>query len=158
MEPLSEAITFQQERAQDCFAEGKPLLEKHWAEIAHYKDISLDPEWQTYTSLEDAGFLRAYTLRDRGELKGYAVFLVKTNAHYRTSLQAHQDILYVDPEYRQAMLGARFLVWCDDQLRKEGVQVVHHHVKVNILDYGPLLKRLGYEYVDAIWAKRLDRE
>jgi lysylphosphatidylglycerol synthetase-like protein (DUF2156 family) len=53
-------------------------------------------------------------------------------------------------------LGAAFIDWCDQQLRAEGVQVVSHHVKL-AHDFGPTLARLGYEHVEAMWQRRLDR-
>src|SRR3989304_2665579 len=93
-EKITEHLTFQEERASDLFAEAKPLLEEHWAEIATYKDIPLDPEWEMYVLAEDTGHLRTYTFRDHGELKGYAVFFVRTHLHYHGSRQAVQDIVW----------------------------------------------------------------
>jgi GNAT superfamily N-acetyltransferase len=154
---LSETISFQRERAQDCFDEARPLLQAHWAEIAHYTDIAFDPDWAAYITAEDAGFLRTYSIRERGALKGYAVFFVRTNVHYKSCLHAQCDIIYLDPALRGGLLGGRFLLWCDEQLKKEGVQMVSHHIKV-AHDWGPLIKRFGYEHVDSVWYRRLDRE
>lgn len=155
-EQITEHLRFQDEKATDLFTEAKPLLEAHWREIATWQDIPLDPEWEMYTLAEDAGHLRTYTFRDHGELKGYAVFFVRQNLHYRGSRQANQDIIWVSPEYRKQLLGARFLQWCDEQLRADGVQVVSHHVKLTH-DFGPTLQRLGYQQVEAIWQRRLDQ-
>jgi hypothetical protein len=41
-------------------------------------------------------------------------------------------------------------------LVEDGVQVIYHHVKCAI-DFGPLLKVLGYEQVETVWAKRPGR-
>jgi len=149
-------ITFQAEHASACFTEVQPLLEQHWQEIAHYKDIELKPDWDLYLKAEQAGMVRAYSIRVEGKMVGYAVFFVRPNAHYKDSLQAVQDILFLLPEYRKAFLGMEFMDWCDDQLREDGVQVVHHHVK-DSHDFGLLLKRIGYERVETVWSRRLDK-
>ena len=135
-----------------------PVIAAHKDEIAHYQDIPLDPDWPVYYAAQETGALRPFTMRDEtGALQGYAVYFVRPNIHYRTSLQAVQDILYLAPEHRGRMIGYRFIRWCDDQLRAEGVQAVYQHCKAN-RDLGPLLTRQGYELVDRVYAKRLDRE
>lgn len=156
-EVLSPTVTFDQERLTPQFqAELMPLLVLHWAEIAHWKDIPLEPDWEAYYAVLASGALRAFTFRETGLLKGYGVFVVKESIHYRSSKQASQDIIWVAPEYRKQMLGARFIQWCDEQLALEGVEVVHHHVKL-AHDFGKTLERLGYEAVETIYSKRLTR-
>ena len=131
-----------------------PLLEKHWSEIAHFKDVKLDPDWEQYERLEQAGVLRVFVARDHaGIMVGYAVYFVRHNPHYRQSLQALQDILFIDPTRRG--FGAKFILWCDEQLRSEGVQATYHHVKAKH-NFGAMLERLGYQLVDLIYARRLD--
>ncbi len=150
-----QATTYQRESVRDCIKEAWPLLLAHWGEVAHYPDIPLDPDDAAYFELEDAGFLRVFTVRREGELIGYAVFLVGPNPHYRTSLQAKQDILFLLPVYRGSRIGYKFIKYCDDQLRDESVQVVYHHVKPKV-DFGPLLKHIGYEFTETIYGRRLD--
>jgi GNAT superfamily N-acetyltransferase len=130
-----------------------------WQEVAHYGDIPLAPDWSMYRAMEDSGALRCYTARLHGELIGYAVFFVRQNMHYSFSKQAVQDVLFVDKHYRRGTVGTRLIRYADAMLQGESVQVVYHHVKNKPeLDFGPLLKRLGYEPIDTIWGKRLDRE
>lgn len=148
-------ITFQKELLKDCMEEMKPLFTEHWKEIAAYDDIPLDPDEERYYNIEREGVLRVYTARaESKELIGYAVFFVNTNAHYKTSLQASQDIIFIHPKHRG--IGGRFILWCDEQLKAEGVQVVFHHLKAKH-NFGPMLERFGYELVDLIYGKRLDR-
>jgi len=149
-------VTFQRESVQATFEEAYPLLEEHWAQIAHYKDIKLNPWLEAYHVAEDADALRVYTVRTAGVLCGYALFFIKPNMHYRDSVQAVQDILWVAPEHRSLTLALSFLRWCDEQLRADGAQVVYHHVK-HAVDFGPLLKRLGYESIETVWGRRLDK-
>lgn len=147
-------MKYQREFAPAIFADLLPLLIKHYKEIAHYPDIELVPDWGTYAQLEQNGVLRVYTLRDdESNLIGYGIFFVKQNLHYSNSLQAVQDILFVEPKKRG--IGLAFMKWCDKQLKTEGVQVVYHHVKKSH-NFGQMLERQGYELVDFIYGKRLD--
>jgi GNAT superfamily N-acetyltransferase len=148
-------MQFKRERFDDVFEESLPLLEKHWKEIAHFQDIALEPDRAGYSKVEEAGALRVYTARDEaGVLVGYCVYFVRHNLHYKSSLQASQDVLYIDPTRRG--FGREFLKWCDEQLKSEGVQATYQHVKA-AHNFGPMLERQGYQLVDLIYAKRLDQ-
>lgn len=132
------------------------LLERHYREIAHFKDIALDIDWSAYEQCEAAGKLRCYAARADGDLIGYVAYLVNHNPHYRASLQAVQDVLYLAPERRGLFAGSRLIAYADKSLAAEGVQVVYHHAKA-AFPMDSVLKRNGYELVDTLWAKRLDR-
>lgn len=147
-------ITYATERPSEVLDEIKPLLEMHWHEIAHYQDIPLDPDYDWYCT---SPVVRVFTARDAGRLIGYGVFFVGPNKHYRSSKQAVQDILFVHPERRGSTVGFRLIRFCDQQLKTEGCQVVYQHMKKSH-QFGPLLEKQGYELVDLIHAKRLDKE
>ena len=147
-------ITYQREQVSDVLSEIKPLLEMHWREIAHYQDIPLEPLWDWY---QRAPGVRVFTARLNGELIGYVVFGIGPSKHYSGSIQAAQDILYLHPEHRAGRTGYKLIKYCDEQLRAEGVQVVYQHAKV-AKDFGRLLVAIGYEPVDTIYGRRLDKE
>lgn len=147
----------QLENIEDLWDELEPLLVKHWREVAHYQDIQLDVDRERYETMQDAGYLRCFTARIAGKLVGYLFYFVRTNAHYQGSTQAVQDVFFVDPEHRGGRMGIDLLVASHWHLMNEGVQVVAQHVKVKeSLDFGPMLEKLGYEKVEAIYCKRLD--
>lgn len=148
-------MKFKREPAsEDLFSEAWPLLEAHYKEIAHFQDIELNPDFETYLNVDKLGALRTFTARDEsGELLGYAVFFVRANIHYKASLQAVQDVIYIDKDRRG--FGHKFILWCDKELAREGVQVVYHHVKFEH-NFGAMLERIGYSLVDLIYTKRLD--
>ena len=145
-----------QELASEVWDEIMPLLKNHWQEIAHYKDIPLDPDYSVYKQMEDMGALRVYTVRKEGKLIGYSAFFIRQHPHYKSSKQAVQDIIYVDPAHRGGV-GRRLIKECDELLKAEGVQVVYQHVKA-AHNFGPLLERMGYQMQDIIYSKRLDKE
>lgn len=137
------------------YGEMWPIFEDHYEEIAHYKDIKLSPDTLYYDTAQKIGILRVFTIRDEGKLVGYSVFTVGKNPHYSESIQAKQDILFLSKKLRGGFNGFKFIKWCDDQLKKECVQVVYHHVKKEH-NFGPVLERQGYKLVDLIYGRRLD--
>lgn len=158
------SVAFQRESLTPAlWHEAMPLLVAHYQEIAAYQDIPLEPDVSVYAASEAAGIIRCYTARnpcviegcnEPGALVGYALFFVRPNPHYKSSVQAVQDVIYLAPSVRGGT-GYRFIAWCDAQLKEEGVQAVYHHVKA-AHDFGRLLERQGYDLVDLIYAKRLD--
>lgn len=132
----------------------KPLMYEHYHEIAKYQDIPLEPDWEAYKAMETLGILNVFTCRDTEtkELLGYGVYLVKKHLHYQSCLVAQQDILFITKEKRGQ--GGRFILWCDEQLRANGVNMVVHHVKATH-NFGPMLERLGYELMDLIYTRRI---
>lgn len=149
-------MNFVRETLSAVKEEIQPLLEKHWKEIALYPDILLNPDWERYAGVEEHGALRIYTIRNDGTLVGYAVFFVLPSPHYKDSLQAGEDILFLDASLRGHFVGVRFMKFCEEELTKEGVQVVRHHTKAKF-SFAPLLEHLGYELEDLVYAKRLDK-
>ena len=153
--PVPSAPTFQTERITDSFlAELVPLFKAHWKEVAHYEDIPLDPDLDKYRLFDKLGVLRIYTARLAGALIGYSIFIVQPHPHYQGSIYANNDIIFISPERRG--FGRKFIAWCDDELRKDGVRVVAHHVKA-AHNWTPMLFRMGYELQDLICTRRLDR-
>lgn len=148
-------MKFALERFENLVEEIAPLIHAHYKEISHYQDIELKPNWAKYQLLQDVEALRMFTARDEsGALVGYGVFFVQKNMHYSDSLQAVQDILFIRKENRGS--GGKLIKYCDEALKKEGVQVVYQHVK-QAHNFGPLLERMNYKLVDLIYSKRLDK-
>lgn len=136
----------------------QPLIAAHYREIAHYQDIPLDPDYDVYYKIADAGQLRVFTARKQksGALVGYCLYFVRSNPHYKTSIQAVQDILFLTPELRGLTLGPALIAYTEARLKEEGVQVAMQHVKA-AHNFGKMLERNGWELVDLIYTKRLDR-
>jgi len=150
-------MKFQREIATSrLFEELAHLFEKHYLEISANLDIKLELHVERYLLIENAGGLRMFIARNENdEAIGYAWFFVSHNLHYRESLQAVQDVIYLDRSYRGTGLGKEFIQWCDDQLKTEGCQLVYHHIKARH-NFGPMLESIGYKLVDLIYSKRLD--
>lgn len=131
-----------------------PLWIEHYEEIALYKDLKLSPLMSVYENAQSQKLLRIYTARHDGELVGYQVLFVHPHPHYSEILSANQDILFLAASMRRGLIGYRFIKWCDEQLKHDGVGLVFQHVKTTH-NFGPLLQRMGYVEHDIIFSRRL---
>ena len=133
------------------------LAQKHWEEIATYKDIPIDIDWEVYEGLEEIGLLRPFMAYSNGELVGYAVFILNNNPHYQTHVYAHQDIFFVRKDKRHSMagIGLRLVAVAESVLKEEGVTAIQHHVNTNN-DWSAFIEKLGYNFTEKIYEKRLN--
>ena len=148
-------ITFQQESLVTTKEDARPLLEKHWEEIALNKEvIKLNPDWDAYADLEDAGVLKIFTARSDGKLIGYFVVFVKAHIHYKGHLFAYNDILFLDKEHRKGYTGAKLIKFAEKCLKEDGVSVCVVNTKRH-KPFDVLLKWLGYKHIENIYSKVL---
>lgn len=147
-------MLFQREPITDEVIEQiKPLLQAHFDEVEHYKDIPLDPNYAAYKALDEAGVVRLFTVRKGLELVGYSIMFVMPAYHYKGSLQATHDSLFILKGHRGC--GEKFIQFCDSELQSEGVQVVYQSLKLTH-NFGHMLERIGYQHVDNVYYRRLN--
>ena len=153
---LKPQVLFGTETVNDVLEEIRPLLVAHKDEVAHYHDLELKPDYGKYYAAQQHGLLRIYTARIDGSLIGYVIYLLGFSLHYSDSLQALADVLYLDQRYRRGRLGRNLILYSEDQLRADAVQVVRQHHKLKSA-LSAFFESLGYESEDMIHVKRLDR-
>lgn len=145
-------ITFQKEPMFPFVHEAMALFKEHYEEIAERTDvIELDPDLDRYKALENAKILEVHTARDGDKLVGYSVWMVVNHLHYKKSVTASSDILYIHPEYRKGLLGYKFLKWTIEEIKTRSPQRILFHMKP-FLDYGHLVERLGGHYFEKTYS------
>lgn len=146
-------ITYQEEALADCLEEMKPLLESHWEEIAIHKEVvKLDPDYDKYLLLDNMGMLHVLTVRDEGVLIGYFISFIQPHMHYKSTIYAVNDILYLDKEYRKGLTGYKMFKRAEELLTEIGVDVIVIHSKVN-KDFKSLMDKLGFNMVENTYSK-----
>ncbi len=55
---------------------------------------------------------------------------------------------------RRGRFGLKFIRWCEEQLKGEGVNLIVCHAKIH-RDFGGVFAHLGYTPTDQIYARRL---
>ena len=148
--------TISKERFSDALCEElSPLLYSHWQEIANYKkEIPLDVDFDFYRNMDAKGQLLILTARSEGELVGYSIFFLIRNPHYNSTLQAMNDVIYVDPPFRNSRLGLDLIRQSEQHLKGMGVRKMSWHVKT-CNDVEQVLHRLGYQVEEISMGKLL---
>ena len=137
---------------RDATAAG--LFEAHWAEVGGHPDQALCLQVERYAEAEDAQRLACFTVRDDGQLVGYAV-VTQADDRLRGGLPvAWVEFVYISPKWRRGFTGVRFLAFIDDVLRGLGVPEVIHQVTPQ-RPFGPVLERMGYRPVSTLYSRRL---
>jgi len=149
-------ITFQHEKLDGFVQEAKELFQKHYEEIAERTDvIELDPDLERYALMERNNRLEVHTIRDNGVLVGYSLWFIAYHIHYKNSLTASSDILYIAPNHRKGMLGVKFIKWTTEEIKKRKPQKIVFHVKP-FMDFGSILERQGANFFEKKYSIVLD--
>lgn len=156
-------ITYQVEKWDDCYEEAIPLLNAQYVEIATDKAIKpLDPDLDKYQAMEDAGFLRIFTVRDEpdnledgiprcdGRVIGYFVSIVMRGLHYQQTTLAVNDIMYIDPAYRGSTVGYRMIKGAKADLKNLGADILTIHMKTDY-PFRSLLEKLDFHLTEENW-------
>jgi hypothetical protein len=150
---MASEAQFAVERYAQVIGEIKPILLRHWEEIALLKNkIEFAPDYDKYAALDAGGSLHVSTVRIDGALVGYHVAFLSHHPHYSQSLMALTDIFYVVPEQRRGLMAFRFFQFIEAEMRKLGVVKMIAGTKLHF-DLSPLFDRLGWKATDVMYAK-----
>lgn len=149
-------LTFQPEPFGPIAWEFPPLFIRQWEELAHNKEsIILEPDWERYFWLAQAGMLAVLTVRDDGVLVGYYFAIVQRHLHYASSVTAFTDIYWMMPECRRGWAGYRMLKAMVEFLRSIGVQRMLSMEKLTH-PHAAIFRRLGFKPVETVYALMLE--
>lgn len=148
-------ITFALEDWFEVKDEMSVLWPAHWEEVAVNKDaIPLDPDFDAYAMLANAGMLHIVVARKEGRIIGYHFNIVKPHLHYRRSLSAFCDIYYIAPEYRTGRTPLRLFQFVEKTLKARGVQKAFTGTKLS-LNAGPLFEFMGWTPTETLYIKMI---
>jgi GNAT superfamily N-acetyltransferase len=150
-------VEFLIEPLESAYAEATELLQKHWGEVAPYRDLCrLNPDLPTYQAM--AHKLCLITARIDGRLVGYIMFVIAPHLHYRDVLMATDDLHFLDPACRKTGIGLKMFAFAEKVMRGKGVQIMTLRTKADPrLNHGAIFEHLGYDQQDIVYTKRLDR-
>ena len=138
------------------------MIALHWDEVALDKTaIPLDVDWEGYRRRERERTFRGIAMRRNGRMIGYNAFFITPTLHYKSTLHALNDVIYVDADER-GMAGVRLLRETERLLSTLAPLVkVIYHTKLHVVlgqgtksgTVGTLLERLGYSHIENVHAK-----
>jgi GNAT superfamily N-acetyltransferase len=151
-----EGVYFARETAAQVMQEIEPLMKAH--EEVLKNDITqewpLDVDFARYRRAETNGAFRAYTARHNGKLVGYCTFFIASATQRKSLVIAHEDALYLAPEYRKMGVAKGLMNFANDGLKDVAELVIYHAPEANPR-FGVLLKRAGYKKYSEYYARRL---
>lgn len=146
-------VTYQEEKLSDCLEEMKPMLLKHWEELANHRDTRpLDPDYQMYLAMNDMEIVRVFTVRSDSKLIGYSIWIVAKHLHYKTWLYAVSDIYWLNPEHRKTGVAFDFFFKIEDWLKSLGVNSITVQDKLTH-KHNSFFNRLGYTPIEQLYEK-----
>lgn len=161
------AVTFQVESIS-ALPEMQRHFAAHWQELGE-KSFPLNPDYELYRRLSEAGVMRVFTVRHGGELIAYSVYIVGGDFHYQQK-KAEIDIYWVHPDWRSRRgiarwlksklgfrsapgIGMRLFAYAEKCLCAEGVRIIDTRVKIASPGAGHMLSRLGYAPIEIGYRK-----
>lgn len=103
------------------------LMVAHWAEVGAPNQIEgLDPNWDRYSKLEDAGLLIVLGAFVGEVIVGYSVSVITTHGHNQDQAQLHCDALFVDPRQRHTGAGSHLIAATEGVADDLDAQMVWH--------------------------------
>jgi len=138
---------------EDALTQG--LISDHLGEI---QDLPFESSLNlaVYARLEQTGNLQVFTIRDGDRLAGYSAYVTSEVPAVKDEVRAHQEHLFIHPDYRKGFLPIAFMRWCDDQLFSMGCKLIITEVPYGGRDFGPVLKRLHYRPLSTLYARRAE--
>ena len=151
---MSEYV-YKEERFGDFVEEMKGLLDSHYEELSVTKTFALNPNYDRYLELQDAGELFCLTCRKDGELIGYIIYFVYRHLHYWDCLTAMEDVYFIKNTERQGRVGLKLFNEAEKGLKAHGVNRINISCKVH-LDHTKIFEHLGYKFIEKHFTKLLD--
>lgn len=152
-------ITIAEERVTEHLLDDlRVLFAEHWRELALYQDeILLEPEYESYKKMDEAGLLAPFIVRHSTEnwILGYAVYFVRRHIHYRNHIWAVSDLFWIHPDHRNAGIGNALFAFAEQSLRERGCAVIHTTIKKEHPAAGFLLQSRGHAKIEEGYSLRL---
>ena len=149
-------ITYQPEKISDVIPELKSIVGLHWSEIGAFDrdNVPLDVDWDKYVAMEEVGVVKMLTVRSDGCLIGYYIAFVTFHPHYKQTLFADCDIMFLLPSYRKGFVGYKLIKKSEEYLFSLGVKINILSTKAN-KNLRKLTERLGYKPLDIKYYKEV---
>ena len=128
-----------------------PNVERHYSEMSDGDDYGIPQiDWDSYIAASHIGLCRVVTVRDEGELVGYAVYSIGRNLRYKNRIEASSDGVFLEKPYR-GKLSNELLNMADKFLSELGIHETNYILSDDRV--GKLLGRKGYKSKYKIWSK-----
>jgi len=133
-----------------------PIVERQWNESG-MPGARLNVDWPRYQMFENEGIMKWVSLRNDGNLVGYATVFITHPLHHKDDITGLVDSMYLLPEARKGMTGVTAISRLEEMLENEGVNIFLFYVRDFVADggVGKILEYKGFNRLESGWMKRL---
>lgn len=108
----------------------RTLMEEHYDEVVTLKRLMhLNPRWDAYDALDDAGHLVSIIATADGKPAGYSLNIIDQHLHYADLTVMQNDVLFVAKRYRNSSLGLKIMSRTKELARRAGAELMLWHAK-----------------------------
>lgn len=124
--------TFSRESFRQVSEDSLEFINDNYDETGQLQDtVPLDVDWDGMFNYEAHGSLLSFALRIDGKMIGYAIFLLTPTLHARSTMHAISDVIFIAKEYRQGLVGLKFIEYCEAYAKQCGAKVSHLIMKAD---------------------------
>ena len=129
------------------------LVKAHYDEVAKNKSVMiLKPDMDKYQTLEKAGKLLSLAAFVNDKIVGYSVNIVDNHIHYADLTFCINDVLFVDPVYRNGRCGLMLIKQTEQMAKARNAGLILWHAKSGTaLDM--IMPKIGYSIQEIIYSK-----
>lgn len=139
----------------DAYPELNELVLDYFAKTEAPEGVPpLDMDWDFYISLERKGLLLLFTVREKAELVGFAMYVMSPHPHHKGLISAMCDIIATRLGKRNKGIGTTLIEAAEAYFRQAEVDMVVHGFRT-CYNVSPLFERLGYKMIEQQYMKRL---
>jgi hypothetical protein len=147
-------MIFERETYDSIVDDIVPLLTDHHTEVEWGQDkIPLNPDLGKYEDMIMSGDCAIFSMREEGELIGYASFFIYEHPHHKGTYFASNDMLYVKPDNRGRSVP-EFISYCEEELAKDGCNVISISFKAGH-NHMVLMSKSDYEMTEIVYSKHI---
>lgn len=148
-------MTFHRESLSRNRAELEPLFEAHWKAVPpDFDNVELGFDWEQYGWMEKNGNVHLMVARDEGSIVGYHLVIAQRHLHSMKTQVGVTAFFYLLPQHRKGWSLVNLFKATERSLKEIGVNNLYlgHKTSRNL---APIMRRMGYHQVEALYAKRL---
>jgi GNAT superfamily N-acetyltransferase len=131
------------------------LFEQHFEEVYQGANpFPPKPDIEMYGKMESVGMAFGLFAYYEEIIVGYSVCFLAPNMHSRGFLTCNNDVLFVDPLFRDTPLGLRLIKETEKKAKEKGASMIVWNTPLNT-SLVKILPRLGYNCIEAVHAKEI---
>ena len=147
--------TFSREPFRKVSGDSLEFIDDNYDETGQLQDaVPLDVDWDGMFYHESRGSLLSFALRIETKMIGYAIFLLAPTLHAKSTVHAISDVIFIAKDYRQGLVGLKFIDYCEAYAKQKGAKVVHLIMKTDPR-LARILERTGHRIFEVTYMKVL---